>query len=342
MFRVQLFVLAFLVTVDLFARTSPQCVIYLSDLAYKKWAGGSYTLNDVERVFHRKFRNDPTFATWIYAQKELSETPEQLLTRFENENPKLDSMVPASWDLTNYGKNLAPITDDTRPMHGMRYYLEQARRFVPLWRTIPKRSPYDEAVLSLRKGDTVEFGAHKFVLGDFLGSGNSTFVFRLEGQPGKVIRIPFLVAPLKGVGFHPEIFNMLTRWRQKDPNIPQVKIYQSEYGFSIVSEVDGNENGNEFLISVRRKYMNNMSPDMQRFFTELSEQNLSWATVHWYLAVEKLALQENDLETFNRLRLLRTRANQYQNNALLLHILEYTRQFVWDRTKRDWILVDWE
>jgi hypothetical protein len=227
-------------------------------------------------------------------------------------------------------------------MHGALYYLDQARRFIPLFRSLSKRSPYDEAVLSLRKGDEVKFGDKEFTLGDFVGSGNSTFIFRLEGKPGKVIRIPFLVAPLKSAGLHPEIFNLLTRFRRPNPEIPQVKLYETGRGFSVVSEVDGNENGNEFLISIRRRYLSQMSSDMQRFFEEFPEENISWATSTWYLEVERLTLRERDLETFQRLQSLRRRVNQLQSNALGLKFLIYSRQFVWDRQLKDWVLVDWE
>lgn len=55
---------------------------------------------------------------------------------------------------------------------------------------------YEAAVLSLKKGDTVHFGAQSFKLGEFLGSGNASHVFALVDQPGRVIKIPFLSALL--------------------------------------------------------------------------------------------------------------------------------------------------
>jgi hypothetical protein len=319
-----------------------ECVKYLSDLAYTRWAGGSYTLDEAERAFHKKYRNDPAFAAWVIRQDALTETPEAMLARYQTQRTTAEELAPATWNLTDYGRNLPPITEDTRPMHGVKYHAARLLRFFRLIRTLPKRSPYDEAVLSLRKGDTVQFGAERFVLGDFLGSGNTTFVFRLRDQPGRAIRIPFLIAPFKAIGFHPEFFNRVTRWTVVNPEIPQVNVYRSQKGFSIVSAVDGTENGNEFLISVRRRFLDKISPDMQVFFLEMPEQNPWWATSHWYADVEKWAREQGDLELVGRLQLLRKRANQMQNNALGVGILLYARQLVWDETQKDWILVDRE
>lgn len=57
------------------------------------------------------------------------------------------------------------------------------------------RTLYEQAVLELRRGDTVVYDRKRFKLGKFLGAGNATHIFELQDQEG-AIRIPFLVSHL--------------------------------------------------------------------------------------------------------------------------------------------------
>lgn len=54
-----------------------------------------------------------------------------------------------------------------------------------------QRTHYERLILQLKQGDTVVFDGQAFKLGRFLGAGNATHVFELEGE-GAVIRLPFL------------------------------------------------------------------------------------------------------------------------------------------------------
>lgn len=57
-------------------------------------------------------------------------------------------------------------------------------------------SIYDYVILSLAKGDRVVFDDRTFWLGDFLGAGHSTHIFRLYDDPTRVVRLPFVAGHL--------------------------------------------------------------------------------------------------------------------------------------------------
>lgn len=119
---------------------------------------------------------------------------------------------------------------------------------------------YEEQVLHLRKGDTVVYDGVPYVIGDFLGAGNSTHVFALANYPGKVIRIPFLIRSRQLWGQGPEaqqvrldrIFSEVALWVKKMEQRKGHPGYEvdPQNRFVIADRVMGSQSGLDFLQSI--------------------------------------------------------------------------------------------
>lgn len=76
-----------------------------------------------------------------------------------------------------------PSSEPVREIRGIRF---SGSSLYPLTR-------YEQKVLSLKEGDRVVFKGRTFILGKFLGAGNTNHVFELAGEE-KVIKIPLLAS----------------------------------------------------------------------------------------------------------------------------------------------------
>jgi hypothetical protein len=112
---------------------------------------------------------------------------------------------------------------------------------------------YQERVIHLRKGDVVKSGKREFRLGKFLGAGNTTHIWEVEGEPGKVLRIPFLAEPA-----HYRAKNMLTlqaiRMRLRammeypKTGFRHVTVHEvgAKFEYALVSRINGTMSGEAF------------------------------------------------------------------------------------------------
>ena len=181
---------------------------------------------------------------------------------------------------------------------------------------------YDRAVLFLRKGDTVRYKSGTYVLGEFLGSGNATHVWAIEGDPNKVIRIPFLSFHLRdklgGRDAGPsELVNAWLAGFKKTKTRKVKKYFPKDHTKSlvdhiIVQRVQGVENGLWFF----RKMSN---PD-RPYASELLDE---WEALK----------KAGDKKTAKKLEKLARKLDKTRAGA---------RQFIWDTEIEDWIQVDFE
>lgn len=194
-----------------------------------------------------------------------------------------------------------------------------------------KPTIYAERVLMLRSGDTVVFGEHRFTLKKFIGRGNATHVWEIEGRDDAVLKIPFYAGPVESE--HPWIdspdFRALgtasarafmrhyvARYADPPKDVPRVLIleYGHHHEYVLVSKVRGSQTGAEFLLSELQKKSSN----------------------------EEILLRKQKLIHYIN-RMLTERAKQFPSLSISSDqqaMIKEARQFLWQ--ERDWILVDWD
>lgn len=162
-------------------------------------------------------------------------------------------------------------------------------------------------LVSLKKGDTVTDGVKSIILGDFLGAGNRTHIYSVQGQPGTVIRIPFESG---GYGqYNTSLWSYVDDARYVPKTIPKSEIldYGRNYCFVISERAQGDVDGQTFLKTV------NASSDS--------------------------ALIERKFRLVSLVKLLlKSTGDSIDEN----NIRSTARQFIWDLKRNDWLLVDWE
>ena len=188
---------------------------------------------------------------------------------------------------------------------------------------------YFQKVGSLRKGDIVTFtipdemgeiSRYRFRLGKFVGAGNSVHVFELADHPGRAIRIPY-TEPLPRL-----TWNIGTEsYSRSAPNIAgveHIKIFKSEDEFTIVELVEGTESSQSFVQSLTKsKYSRPILSDMVAALRKDSREDAA-------VKLEKLLFAFRKSGTIG----------EVQGST----IIDYRRQFTYDRSRPSWILTDWE
>lgn len=334
------------VSQSVFAQNTSGCLRLLESVAYM---GSQVTDTPADHEFLGKFINDDRFAAWLMAQDTLGEETSQILNRYRTEiaNGMHHNypLVPSrTVELTDYGKSLKSIHDSpTRPMHGVRGFFHHFWRLIRINRSPAPLSIYDQHVLLLRYGDTVQFGDRRFRLGEYLGRGDTAIMFALADNPDRVIRIPFLKNHLTKNGFSAEFLRrQYIRLMEQESRVPRVRIIEHDSGFTVVSRVWGDENGFDFLNSTRRKYRDRISRNLQQYMSEFSDDNLHWPNHAWYDEVITLAKINGDTIAVEKLTKLKNRVCSIYSTAFSLGFNRYAIQFVWDERFSNWILVDIE
>jgi hypothetical protein len=187
---------------------------------------------------------------------------------------------------------------------------------------------YEEKVFYLRKGDTLDFGGEKIKLGAFLGAGDATHIYEIEGQDEVVLRIPF--GSIRGFS------NLAFYWRQmketadkslslsrlrdpmnpEKPLVPYARVIRTDpqNRFLIVQKIRGDENGRDFIQRFEASQSSDKHDRLKRLL-----RNIEFALI------------------FSGCRL-----DPSSKSILGIpeKIVTEARQFVWDKKKADWIWAD--
>lgn len=201
---------------------------------------------------------------------------------------------------------------------------------------------YQKAVLHLRQGDTVRSGGREWILGRFLGAGNATHVWEIEGKPGKVLRLPFLSSQLFGMGIRTtptlERARQLMAPLRRPPKLPGLKrVTVEKIGdlneYAVVSRIDGDlnafdfqEQNQAFIRTLRSKRETDGRFDIHEI-----------ARKHRLTQAEAKLLVEQHDKLERAMSIIDDPKNLRATASYDLH----ERQLVWDKTERDWILAEW-
>jgi hypothetical protein len=164
---------------------------------------------------------------------------------------------------------------------------------------------YDEVILTLQAGDTIIYDEEQIQLGEFIKAGNKCHLYGVANNPDWAIRIPFSAAGM-GIKARQFTLNYQVNTTQFPQDIPQVQVKPRPHGaFTLVSRVQGNEDGKTFL---------------------LSEGSITAAKLQ---KKKRLILLVD--------RLLQSDVARNQVSHFLR--IDMARYFLWDQVKQDWILI---
>lgn len=199
-------------------------------------------------------------------------------------------------------------------------------------------SKYEKKILELRKGDEVLFDGKLYRLGEFLGAGNTTHVFRLVDFPNKVIRIPLalpetfplMVADPKRPETHQtdrilNHFQWTLKWVEhsvKKKGVIPVHFVDPLGRFMIVDLVPNAEEGNTFLSRIVHRTSG-------RLFYPQSFQNLS-------------STDKERLESLVELMIDNADVREVERDGELLWEIDRVKadQYLFDGDRQRWWLVD--
>lgn len=197
---------------------------------------------------------------------------------------------------------------------------------------------YEAEVLQLRKGDTVKFSDETFVLGEYIGGANTTHVWRIAHQPGRLLRIPFFTKGLRSFGrYNDSVVDSIRAWNghntAQSPQLPNgfkhVEIFAAgkKGEYSVVREIKGAQSGGEFLAEIAKVdpigwlYAQTLSNEAMHVFTKKLNTNIAGV-----LAIQK------------KLK----RLKEAQRLMMDMRVRDFhVSQLLWDEELNDWILVDW-
>jgi hypothetical protein len=127
---------------------------------------------------------------------------------------------------------------------------------------VPRYATYLEfLILIVKKSDIIIVDDREFTIGEFLGSGNSTHIYRLLNDPHKVIRLPFLAAflteEIMSTNFQIQI--MLSFMVETSKLISTSKrsaFLESDHRgrYALAKYIDGKQTGREFLRTFAAAY----------------------------------------------------------------------------------------
>jgi hypothetical protein len=138
-----------------------------------------------------------------------------------------------------------------------------------LERTLPskveaQRTQYEHLLIGLKQGDTVVFDGRSFKLGKFLGAGNTTHIYEIQGT-NQAIRLPYLTDNYfidGAVVGDPQAQStrlqkirsfVTTTFQHLRKKKGAVKIYHLDPHdrFMLVEKIQGKQNGTSFLKSIQ-------------------------------------------------------------------------------------------
>lgn len=289
---------------------------------------------DVDRApedseFIKEVRNNPEFRAW--ARRNSGKFPvgsKDLLASFRMEPKGQPSPIdsPQEWNLSFDDLSTEIKGTDIWPLN---------------------ISEYDRKVLQMKKGDTVHFRDwdpdRPFVLGDYLGAGNSCLVFALAEEGDLVIKIPFSAMDHR----HDDLANAQNsakNWpnhllvkgeiRSLGGIIPaRMKHELADYDLDVEplrklgvkikeDKIKGGKNGQYYFVVQERAHGTLAAREFLEYLARTPpellnpndvEKRKKWERVAWAILTAKPNL---DLGSFPE------------------------RQFIWDERDHDWVLVD--
>ncbi len=142
---------------------------------------------------------------------------------------------------------------------------------------------------------------------------------------------------------HPRYFQW-TYWltAPEKRGLNRIQIHERGQGFSVSQRVEGSQDGREFMIEVRRKYLPFVEARLRHYTERFGEVNLSWLKWDVFEALRGAAQAQGDTETVGRMNALASQVQAWEPNAFLLDFLALTRQFASDTSPHQWALVDWD
>jgi hypothetical protein len=206
--------------------------------------------------------------------------------------------------------------------------------------TISSPTVYEDLVLQLRKGDTVIVDGDNHKLGEFLGAGNATHTYKLDGEPG-IIRIPFLSnlvlerlrnrpnkSSLARLRFVRKYARQFKKWiKTKVGGVKVTKAYRKT-AITIVEEVPGKLSGYSFFQQMAKA-------DADR---------LEW--VHYFpdspVFKPMTELPERDRTLFKKLLdlMLKNGDAQEGEGGRVFFDVEEARQYLLDEKNAEWRVID--
>lgn len=230
--------------------------------------------------FWKKYKTDARFAAWVIEKSKtrklqtLDERRKGVLTKLIGADPRAraakDAEQVLGW-VDEFKKLDAAELERLRPKPGRVDFTRACSGSncsdlysLPLLAEPAEILEYERKVLQLKPGDTVKFSDGEFKLGEFLGAGNTTHVWAIEGRPDDALRIPFVTLGLKSRQADrlaiplDEPFPLalvrawITKLRDGTPDIPgvatvKVKRIGKLDDYAIVTRAKGTENGEKFM-----------------------------------------------------------------------------------------------
>ena len=297
------------------------------------------------KEFWNLYKNDPHFSGWLNAQWMLAD-PAVLVDTFKN--LPADQVLAFKVAKREWFLKPSEMRVDSKIINSAM----TTSKFPTLELSqTTSLTVYDEKVLFLRKGDTVRFRATgskvaEFRLGKFLGSGNSTQIWEIEGEPDQVLRIPFMRAGLRDRGHDAAVkesrglVERMARPPDAEPWVKRIKVFEVGDGgtYARVSKVASSEAGDEFLLT------------NTKFFALYDAEPRGVASPLKKLAAQA-GISEAEATALVRRRqmLLKAISGVHESDvggkgpADAADTVEASRQFLWnpDPAINDWTLVDW-
>jgi hypothetical protein len=166
----------------------------------------------------------------------------------------------------------------------------------------------------------VQFPEKRFVLGEYLGSGNTVSIFALANDPNKAIRIALSAG---GVDSWPGWDHGTSRLANKmlrNPSARDTKIYDVRLGYSVTDRVYGELSSDRFLYELKEKFGDQLMSELLKELNTVNDSKNAMMLLKLIQAMRDVGLVtpdgiENDF-------------HQYQ--------------CVYDTRKQDWVNVDRE
>lgn len=280
---------------------------------------------------------------WSFAQDPCVESLQRLARyAFLLDNQRVESEDRGFW-IAYKMKQGGRLIDLSDPNFDVSQVLTQDPTLVrnPRWDTL--RTRYEEAVLSLQPGDTVQYDGKKYLLGSFIGAGNSTHIYRLAQTPESVIRIPFLAEGLipghsslalseaqKKRGAR--IFSFLRAFVDRSVGTRNGAVHidaDPEYRYVLAEYVPGNLTGDAFLTRILGPYV---SMAQEWYYSPTDNK------IHLSADDQKVIdLLIELLKSNGRLEEMRSAET---GNPLFVMKFKDVRQYLLDEDKTIWRVVD--
>jgi hypothetical protein len=211
---------------------------------------------------------------------------------------------------------------------------------------------YQKKILHLREGDIVrardlDGKVREWVLGKFLGAGNATHVWEIQGSQDRVLRIPFLAANKFGVGMRKtptlERTREFMRNLRDPPHIPGLRRVQVHLigELNEVAEVDrihGSTTGDVFL-SRNEAFINTLRTERR---TKGRFDIRELASRHGLSKDQARRLVEQHDKLERALGLIEAAKRGRARGLVDPRLIDVEPfQLVWDENLSEWILADW-